>query len=340
MAKQSVNVAVVIPNWNGADHLKQCIDSLLDQSIPAQIIVVENGSTDESLKLLEKYSGIEVILHDENKGFAGGVNAGFQRAIDDGTKYVAAFNNDAVADKDWLKHLVATLDDNPKVGIVTSKILGSNGKGLDSTGDYMTVWGLPYPRGRGESDIGAYDDSTEIFAASGGASLYRVKMLEEIGLFDEDFFAYYEDVDLSFRAQLAGWQVRFAPKAIAYHEIGATSGKLKGFTTYQTMKNQPLVLYKNLPGKYWWRVGWRFTLAHTLFFLRAISRGQGWAALKGDWKGTYFVFKKHFERKRIKRMKKVSDVYIWGMLVHDLPPNARALRKLRSAWWKLARKKS
>jgi GT2 family glycosyltransferase len=326
---------VVVPNWNGADHLAACLDSLLAQSLRAHIIVVDNGSADVSLKLLKKYPDVEVIEHGVNKGFAGGVNAGFRRAIADDVKYVATLNNDAVADKGWLEQLVVTLDKNPKAGIVTSKILDAKGRKIDSTGDYLTVWGLPYPRGRGESELDKYDDQVEVFGASGGASLYRVKMLEEIGLFDEDFFAYYEDVDLSFRAQLAGWKVRFAPKAVVYHQIGATSSKLKGFTTYQTMKNQPLVLYKNLPGRYWWRVGWRFTLAHTLFFLRAISRGQGWPALKGDLRGTYLLFKKHFERQRIQKSRKVSDEYIWGLLVHDLPPNARALRKLRAAWRKM-----
>ncbi len=335
MVKNSSNVAVVVPNWNGADHLAACLDSLLKQSLPCRVIVVDNGSVDGSLQLLEKYSGLEVILHDKNKGFAGGVNPGFRRAIDDGLKYVATLNNDAVADKDWLSELVAALDKNPRTGIATSKILDAKGKKLDSTGDYLTNWGLPYPRGRGETDNGQYDDQTEVFGASGGASLYRVKMLQEIGLFDEEFFAYYEDVDLSFRAQLAGWKVRYVPAATVRHSIGVTSGKIKGFTAYQTMKNQPLLLYKNLPGQYWWTVGWRFTLAHTLFFLRAIGRGHGWAALKGDLKGTGLIFAKHFERKRIQAGKKVSDEYIWGMMVHDLPPNARNLRRLRGLAWKL-----
>lgn len=340
MVKNSVDIAVVIPNWNGADHLADCLDSLLAQTVPVRIIVVDNGSVDGSLKLLEGYENIEVILHDTNKGFAGGVNAGFRRALEDDLQYVATLNNDAVADKDWLKELVTNLDNNPRVGIATAKILTSNGKRLDSTGDYLTVWGLPYPRGRHESDVDAYDGQTDVFAASGGASLYRVKTLREVGLFDEDFFAYYEDVDLSFRTQLAGWKVRFVPTAIVHHKIGATSGKLKGFTVYQTMKNQPLLLYKNLPGKYWWKVGWRFTLAHTLFFLRAVGRGRGWSALKGDLKGTYLVFKKHFERQRIKQLKQVSDAYIWSMLVHDLPPNARNLRRLRGLWWKLRGKRA
>lgn len=335
MVKSSVNVAVVVPNWNGADHLAACLDSLLAQSVPVRVIVVDNGSTDGSLELLTKYKGLEVILNQQNEGFTGGVNPGFQRAIDDGLKYVATLNNDAVADKDWLKGLAAALDKNPRAGIATSKILDSKGKKIDSTGDYLTVWGLPYPRGRGETDLDKYDDQTEVFGASGGASLYRTKMLRETGLFDQDFFAYYEDVDLSFRAQLAGWKVRYAPKAVVYHQIGATSGKMKGFATYQTLKNQPLVLYKNLPTSLWWRVGWRFTLAHTLFLLRAFTRHQGWMAVKGDWKGTYYILRKHFARKRLQAQRKVSDKYIWDSLVHDLPPNAHALHRLRGMWWKL-----
>jgi GT2 family glycosyltransferase len=340
MAKEHVRVAVVVPNWNGADRLETCLDSLFGQSLPCRIIVVDNGSVDDSLKLLEKHDGLEVIVNERNEGFTGGVNPGFQRAIDDDLKYVATLNNDAVADKDWLKELVTVLDKDQHAGIATSKILDGRGKKIDSTGDYLSVWGLPYPRGRGEADLDKYDGDTDVFAASGGASLYRVKMLRKTGLFDQDFFAYYEDVDLSFRAQLAGWKVRYVPSAVVRHQIGATSGKLKGFATYQTLKNQPLVLYKNLPTSMWWRVGWRFTLAHTLFFVRAVSRGQGWPALKGDFRGTYLIFKKHFVRRRLQASRQVPDEYIWGRLVHDLPPNARSLRRLRSAWWWLRGKRA
>lgn len=325
---------VIVPNWNGEDSLKACLDSLLAQTLEARVIVVDNGSVDGSLALLEKYSGIEVIRHSRNLGFAGGVNAGFRRAIEDGAKYVATLNNDAVADKHWLESLVKTMSAQPDTGIVASKILTADGKKLDSTGEFLTVWGLPYPRGRGESNLDDYDSSVDVFAASGGASLYRVSMLNKVGLFDEDFFAYYEDVDLSFRARLAGWDITYAPRAVVRHEIGGTSGKLRGFTTYQTMKNQPLIIYKNLPGRYWWRVGWRFTLAHTLFFLRAVTRGQGWSALKGDLRGTYLIFRKHFERRRIQKDRKLSDGQVWELLVPDLPPDARALRRLRRSWWR------
>lgn len=330
---------VVIPNWNGEDGLKRCLDSLLRQSLRPRVIVVDNGSTDGSLKLLEKYSDIEVIMHERNLGFAGGVNAGFRRAMDDGAKYVAAFNNDAVADKDWLKHLAAYLEKQAHAGIAAPKILTADGKKIDSTGDFFTVWGLPYPRGRGESDTDAYDGSTDIFAASGGASLYRVSMLEKIGLFDEDFFAYYEDVDLSFRAQLAGWEVAYVPGAVVRHEIGASSGRLRGFTTYQTLKNLPMLTYKNVPRPYLWMVWRRLLLAQTLFFLRAFTRGHGWSALKGKLMCLWLTPRTMLKRRRVQRLKAVSDEYIWDMLVHDLPPNARALRSLRRAWWHLKQAK-
>ena len=338
--KSMKRVSVVVPNWDGADSLGACLDSLVEQSAQPHVIVVDNGSHDGSLKLLEKYPAVEVIKHDHNLGFAGGVNAGFRKAIADSVDYVGALNNDAVADKDWLKHLMAALDKDSKVGIVTSKILNADGTKLDSTGDYYTVWGLPYPRGRGETEINKYDGETEVFGASGGASLYRISTLQAIGLFDEDFFAYYEDVDLSFRAQLAGWKIRYAPQAIVHHQIGATSGKLKGFTTYQTMKNLPMLWYKNVPRHYRRRVGRRLKLVLFLFWLRAISHGQGWPATKGAVKGSYLLFKKLGGRNRIRKSQKVSDRTIWGMLVHDLPPNARALRKLRAGWWKLRGKKS
>jgi GT2 family glycosyltransferase len=328
-------VAVVVPNWNGSDSLTACLDSLLNQSEKVHIIVVDNGSADESRDILKKYENIEVILHDKNKGFSGGVNAGFRSAINAGFDYVAAFNNDAVAEKDWLEKLVKELDARSEVGIATGKFLGADGSYIDSTGDYYTVWGLPYPRGRGEKDLEKYDEQVDVFAASGGASLYRVSMLKEIGLFDEDFFAYYEDVDLSFRAQLAGWKVRYVPSAVAYHQIGATSSKIKGFTTYQTIKNLPQLLWKNVPWSILIRVWPRLVLAFSFFVARALLRFQIIAVVKGFTVGGFLWFKKLPERRRIQKSRTVSDEYVWSMLVHDLPPNAHNLRRLRSIWWKL-----
>lgn len=341
MHKSTNQPVVIIPNLNGGDALIEAVDSLKAQSLKPYIIVVDNASTDNSVTALaQKHPEIEIILHETNKGYAGGVNPGFKRAIEMSASYAAPFNDDAIADKNWLKLLVEALDDNPQVGVAACKVLHADGKHLDSTGDYYTNWGLPYPRGRGEFDSGQYDDQTTIFGASGAASLYRVSALQEVGLLDEDFFAYYEDVDLSFRLQLANWKVLYVPASRVYHRIGMTSGRIKGFTTYQTMKNLPLLLLKNVPRRYLWRVGRRYYLAHWLFFLRAITRRQGWAALKGDAKGTALFIKKYRERRHIQKHKKVTDEYIWNMLTHDLPPNAQALRKLRATWWKLIRRKT
>lgn len=333
-------VAVIIPSWNGGPDLAKAIESVLGQTYSNfTLIIVDNGSVDGSKEVIQSFMAkddrIIAIWNDANYGFTGAVNQGFEYAIEHSHVFAAPFNNDAVADKNWLQELVTFLKAHPVYGIATCKLLHLDGKTIDSTGDIITNWGLPFPRGRDESDINKYDEQTEIFGASGGASMYRVSMLTEIGLFDDDFFAYYEDVDLSFRAQLAGWKVAFVPTSVVYHEQGGTSKKMNGFTTYQAMKNQPLVIAKNVPLRYLWTVGWRFTLAHALFFARAVTRGQGWIALKGDAKATQLLFKKSKERRKIQKTRKVPDTYIWSIITHDLPPNAHALRALRTKWWKL-----
>jgi len=335
-------VYVVIPNWNGADRISACLDSLQHQSAGHQVVVVDNGSVDDSVEIIEKnYPGVVLIRHPKNKGFSGGVNAGIRHAVGQRGQYVALLNNDAVADKDWLKNLVELLNNNPKAGIATSKICDDKKTHLDSTGDLYTIWGLPYPRGRGEEFSDKYDNDTWVFGASGGASLYRVKMLEEIGLFDEDFFAYYEDVDISFRAQLAGWKVGYAPEAIVYHEIGATSSAIKGFTTYQTIKNLPWLFWKNVPfGRLFWKILPRYLIAYNSIILRAIMRGQLWPVIKGETVSFILLPKKLMERYQIQQKRKISVSYIDSMIMHDLPPNAAKLRHLRAVWWRLQRKRA
>jgi len=341
MTKASTSrVAVIVPNWNGKDVLPACLNSLQSQSLKPHIVVVENGSTDGSEKLIAaRYPQVTVLSQSKNLGFAGGVNVGITHALDRDYKYVALFNNDAVADKNWLKELVKTLDKNSEAGIATCSFLSSDGKRFDSTGELYTIWGLSYPRGREEPVSAAYATQTYVFGASGGASLYRTTMLQQIGLFDEKFFAYYEDVDLSFRAQLAGWKVVYAPEAIAYHKIGATSSRIKGFATYQTMKNLPMLFWKNVPLGLIPYILPRLFIVYWAFVASSILKGKGWPALKGlliYLKNQPYVFK---ERRKIQKSKTVSNTYIWGMMTHDLPQNAYRLRVLRAKWWKLKGRK-
>ncbi len=323
-----------MPNWNGADLLGPCLDSLLKQVPSPHIIVVDNGSSDDSLEVLACYPSVTVMALPTNIGFAGGINTGIRRAIALGYDYVAAFNSDALADPYWLEHLAHVLDHEPAVGIATCKLLNGDGTRIDSTGDCYTSWGMAYRRGGHEDDLTRYDDlsSREVFGASGAASLYRARMLVEIGLFDEDFFAYFEDVDLSFRAQLAGWKVHYIPESVVYHQSNATSNKITGFAARQYCRNVPLVLLKNVPRRYLGRIGWRCALGYLVFFLWAVREGQGWPATRGLVAGAPLAFQALGKRRRIQRAKAVTDEYIWDILVHDLPPDANFLRKLRAAW--------
>lgn len=333
--------AVVVLNWNGEDSIKDCLDSLLAQTFKAQIILIDNGSVDGSLEIIQRnYPNVDLIINQKNLGFAGGVNQGIKRAIELKLDYVTLFNDDAVADQHWLAHLVGCLDKDSGVGIATCKFITTDKKRLDSTGDIYTSWGLPFPRGRDEEVSTKYDNLTEVFGASGGASIYRIKMLDEIGLFDNDFFAYYEDIDISFRAQLADWRVRYVPEALAYHQIGASSGKIKGFTTYQTMKNLPWIVVKDVPFSLWPTIVPRLTLAYYGFMFSAVLRGQGLYAMKGWAVSVVLLPKKLLERHKIQSNRKVTLNYIKSIISYDLPPNAKDLRAIRNKWWKLTGKSS
>jgi hypothetical protein len=339
-------VTVIIPTWNGAADLAEAIDSVLAQTYEDFVlIIVDNGSTDNSRQLIEDYGvkdrRIQAIYNDRNYGYTGGVNPGIAAAFQNGSTYVAPFNNDARADKNWLRQLVGFLDTNPTFGIAACALLHADGKTIDSTADQYTIWGLPFPRDRGQP-VDRMSHQTTIFGASGGASMYRVSMLRHIGSFDPDFFAYYEDIDLSFRAQLAGWKVAFVPAAVVYHEQGKTSKRfntrsaaVSPFLTKQFMKNLPFIIVKDVPARLLLRVGPRFVLAYILLLGRAIVDGRGGAALAGIGLFWLALPKKLAQRYRIQKQRAVSTSYLWNILVHDLPPDAHKLRALRARWWKL-----
>ncbi|CAN5585508.1 N/A [soil metagenome] len=326
-------VAIIVLNWNGINDTLTCLDSLLVQSFKNfRILVVDNGSLDDSKLLLDAYKQqhedqVDIVYNPANFGFAGGVNTGIEWALNEDYEYVALFNNDAHADRDWLKHLVESIQ--PKeVGISTGLLLSDDGEAIDSTGELYSTWGLAFPRNRGDKREKAAKAGT-VFGASGGASLYKTKLLRDIGLFDEDFFAYYEDVDISFRAQLAGWKVAYTPDAIAYHKQGATSKKIPGFAIYHTFKNLPLLFIKNVPSGLRFRVGIRFYCAYILILGNAIAHGDGLPALKGAWMSFILGFKKLSERSHIQKAKRVSSDYIKSILWNDLPPEQTGLRKVR-----------
>lgn len=329
--KSIEKIAVVIPNLNGENYLAEAIDSLLEQTVVATIIIVENASTDNSMAVIDSYGDKLVVLkNDKNLGFAGGVNVGIRYALENNFNAVALFNNDAVAAPTWLAELSATLGKNEKNGIVTGKIELNGRNQLDSTGEFYTSWGLPYPRGRGEQ-TDTYKSEEVVFGASGGASIYRSTMLRQIGLFDEKFFAYYEDTDISFRAQLAGWKVIYTPSAVVSHRQGETSKKMvRGFTIQQTFKNLPMLFWKNVPVELLPSIGVRFLVAYTLIFGKALLSKNCPAALKGFLSSILLAPHTLSERRRIQQSKSVPTSYISFIIVKDLPPDQTGIRKIRS----------
>src|SRR5215212_684511 len=240
-------VAVVIPNWNGARFLSTCLGSLREQSFKDfDVVVVDDNSTDDSVALVRRnFPEVRVLPLEENKGFSAAVNAGIRASH---SEYVALLNNDTEVDPRWLHALVEAAKAHPEAGLFASKMVDFyDRRRLDGAGDALRRSGLPLRLGHGEPDHGQYDERTFVFGACAGAALYRRDMLDDIGLFDEDFFANCEDGDLSFRAQLAGYRCLYVPGSVVYHMGSATFGRRSATSTRLGTRNSLCLLVKNLP---------------------------------------------------------------------------------------------
>jgi len=271
MQKKRHRTSVVIPNWNGREFLPACLSALRIQTYrDFELVLVDNHSTDDSVALArEHYPEAKVVLLDENFGFAKAMNAGFREAEGE---LVACLNNDTEASPQWLGELVACIDRHPRAAAIASKMLDlRNPRLLDGAGDILTRYLRAYPRGRGEADTGQYDAEIEVFGASGGASLWRAEALRELEGFDEDLFAYYEDVDLSFRARLAGYECWYAPLAVVLHAGGASSAPAAAeFRHYHAVRNRWSMIVKDAPAGLLWRSSPRIAAAELFSVARAL----------------------------------------------------------------------
>lgn len=242
-------VSVVIPNWNGLHWLPLCLDSLAAQSYrDFQVYVVDNGSTDGSVEWLKTHHpDLDLIENDTNLGFAGGMNCGFRAARG---ALLVALNNDVEVHPDWLATLIAAMDAHPEVGSGTSQLMDFKDRAvIDSLGDGFLPIGLSFKAGSKQIYPEGGLEVHDIQSPCAAASVYRKSMLDQIGLFDEDFFAYMEDIDLGLRAQRAGYRCIFVPQAIVYHIGSATSGgTASAFSLRHTIKNTYAVIIKNVPG--------------------------------------------------------------------------------------------
>jgi GT2 family glycosyltransferase len=242
-------VTVTIPNYNGRVLLEEMLPSLARQSLqPSAIVVVDDGSQDDSVEYLRaRWPEVRVVQLPRNLGVTAALNACLAAAE---TELVALFNNDMELAPECLAELVSELERHPHIGSVTPKMLDFAERDvIDGAGDMLNWRGGGRRRGHGERDIGQYEQAQEVFGPCGGAAMYRRDALEAVGDFDEAYFAYYEDIDWAFRAQLAGLRCRYVPRAVLYHHGSATLGRgMNDFNAYHLWRNPIWLIAKCFPG--------------------------------------------------------------------------------------------
>jgi GT2 family glycosyltransferase len=257
-------VSVVVVNWNRKTLLRACLDSLARQTgVPFETIVVDNGSNDGSADMAEREFGARVIRNRENRGFCAANNQGIGAAAGE---FVALLNNDAEAEPGWLEALYRACNSAPEIGMAAAKILvWESPDRIDKAGHLMFPDGQNRGRGSGAIDRGQFDREEEVLWPDGCAALYRKSMLDEIGGFDEDFFAYGDDAELGLRARIAGWKCIYTPHAVVRHHRGATLGKDSGWRLVLIERNRVLLALKLFP--------WSLLVWNPLFYLVRLAAG-------------------------------------------------------------------
>lgn len=323
---ESPLISVVVLNWNGGRIVQECLMSLRAQSYrPLEIIVVDNASTDKSVDLIKMgFPEVKLMVNDRNLGFGGGNNVGIRASQG---QYIMILNNDARLGPDCIKELKRSIEKDKGYGACASKIfLEGKGNLLDATGITIYQDGLSIGRGRLER-ADQYQIEEEVFFASGCACLFRKEMLDDIGLFDEDFFAYADDTDMGWRAQLAGWKCIYNPKAIVYHLHSASSSAYSPLKAFLAERNRIWVAMKYFPasllivgqfhtlGRYCYQAyGALFKKGAAGRFTQEFSKSQ---LIKVLLKVYYSVLKNMpmilRKRSQMKRKKRISNQEIYGL---------------------------
>lgn len=239
-------VTVVIPNYNNKELLNNLLLSLSDSISLSQVIIIDNASDDDSANFIKNnFSEIKLIENNQNMGFAHAVNQGIKCVK---TDYVFLLNNDTEIEKDTIISLLNTISNSDNIFSVSSKMIQYNNKKLlDDVGDDYNLFGFSKRRGYNQS-ITKYSLDEEVFSSCAGAALYRMSLFDEIGLFDENFESYVEDMDLSFRARLKGYKSYYSANALVYHHGSATTGsRYNPFKVKISARNNIYLIYKNMP---------------------------------------------------------------------------------------------
>jgi len=250
-----MSVAIVILNWNGRNLLQKYLPSVIKYSLGSDVYVADNGSTDDSIKLLEEnFPTVKIIYLDKNYGFTGGYNRALKQIEAD---YYVLLNDDVEVSHNWVQPIIDLMNRDKMIAVCQPKILSSIDKQkfeyAGAAGGYIDYLGYPFCAGRIfehlEEDLGQYNKEREIFWATGAAMFVRSKVFNDLGGLDEDFFAHMEEIDFCWRVKNAGYKVIYCPDSVIYHYGGGTLNKVSPYKTFLNFRNNLLLLYKNLPKK-------------------------------------------------------------------------------------------
>lgn len=274
-------VTVVIPNYNGEKYLVPCLRALYENTkVEMEVIVVDNGSADDSLdRAKELYPQTRMIRLDKNYGFCKAVNEGIRASK---TEYVLLLNNDTEIRRGFVECLLRRIKKNEKIFSVEAKMIQYQDTSLiDSAGTYYNGLGWAFSRGKDQS-VQRYNLCSKVFAACAGAAIYRRRVFDEIGLFDERHFAYLEDIDIGYRARIQGYVNLYEPKAEVIHVGSASSGsRYNEFKVRLSSQNNIYLVYKNMPT---WQIALNFPLLFAGFAMKAMffyKKGFGSIYMKG-----------------------------------------------------------
>ncbi len=316
-----MKTTVIIPNYNGKEYLRQCLLSLKECK-PADFhtIVVDNGSTDGSVELLkEEFPQIEAILLSENTGFAPAVNRGLEHTK---TPYALLLNNDTTVEPDFVYQMEKALENRKKAFSISAKMVMMQEKELlDGAGDLYCALGWAFALGKGKKVSESYRKSARVFSGCGGAVIYRMDILDEIGKFDENHFAYLEDVDIGYRARIYGYVNFYEPSAVCYHAGSGFSGsRYNEFKVNLSSRNSIYLILKNMP---FLQIVFNLPFLLLGFLTKIIffaKKGYGYTYCKGLKKGFLLAFseegkarKVRFQRKHILHYFRIEVELLWNI---------------------------
>ena len=313
-------VSLVIVCWNSAKHLPRCLECLAEQTVhDFEVVIIDNGSTDGATVGLENtYPTLNIRVErlGSNRGFAAANNLGARLAHG---KWLILLNTDAFPEPTWLAELIKAAETNPHIGSFSSRQLdAANPNVLDGTGDAYHVSGLAWRLGLGYPADQYGLESSEIFSPCAAAAMYLRRAFLDVGGFDEDFFSYFEDVDLGFRLQLQGYRCLYVPQAVVQHVGSATFGQRSDFAFYHSHRNMVWTFVKNMPARLLWLHLAEHFMANTIYLLYYTLRGRGKVLLRAKWnaiRGVPIAIKK---RRMIQTNRRVSDYELEKRMQHGL----------------------